>query len=245
MHVNVAFVEVLPRPSAEKVARLRMLIADGALAPDVPHPIVRVAGLLEIDAQSALEVLMEVGRDGYLERADETTVRVRSEREFRGSDVLEVRGMLEPVAVRCAAEHVRPADLITLRQLERRVEETVADRDFPAFRRAEDALFGSLLSLHPNGELVRLITDLRLRTPYEGVRDALECGVLALTLQPHTRLLDLVETCDPDAVEALMRATLAALRFVGAPVMDAPHLGGVPVGPDGQPDGEFLDASID
>ncbi|QIK72821.1 GntR family transcriptional regulator [Propioniciclava coleopterorum] len=245
MHVSAAFVEALPRPAAEKVARLRMLIAEGSLATDAPLPIARVAESLDTDADTALEILMELGRDGYLERVDEATVRVCTEQEFRGSDVLEVRGMLEPAAVRCAAVHVRPADLITLRQQEQRVAETVSDRDFTAFRRAEDALVSSLLSLHPNAEIARLVADLRVRTPYDGLRDALECGVLAPTLQPHTRLLDLVEARDADAVEALIRRTLVALRFAGAPVMDAPYLHGVPVGPDGQPDGEFLDAAYD
>ena len=44
---------------------------------------------------------------------------------------------------------------------------------------------------------------------------------------------------------ACTKPALTALRFVGAPVMDAPHLHGVPLGPDGQPDGEFLDAALD
>lgn len=245
MDVNVAYVEAVPRPATELVARLRMLVADAVLPPGVPCAISRVATLLETDEAGALEVLMELGRDGYLERLDDAHIRVPTLEEFGGSDVLGVRVMLEPAAVGGAARHVRPADMITLRQQERRVCESVRERDFAGFRRAEDALFASVLSLHPNAELARLVTDLRLRTPYDGLREGVECGLIAERLQPHLRLLDLVEAGDAAAVATLVTATLTALRFVGAPVMDAPHLHGVPLGPDGQPDGEFLDAALD
>ena len=245
MDVSGAYVDGVPGPAADQVARLRMLVADAVLQPGVPCPIAEVAALLDTDAATALEVLMELGRDGYLERVDETHIRIATVAEFAGSDVLGVRIMLEPAAIGGAASHVRPADMITLRQQERRVAESVREQDFSGFRRAEDALFASLLSLHPNAELARLVADLRLRTPYDGLRAGVECGALAQRLQPHLTLLDLIEAGDAAAVAGLIGATLTALRFVGAPVMDAPHLNGVPLGPDGQPDGEFLDAALD
>lgn len=243
MHVNGAYVPASPRPPAALIARLRMLIADGVLTPGKPYTIARVARLLQTGVDVALAVLMELGRDGFLERVDDLTIRVCTEEEFGSSDALEVRRILEPAAVRRAAGHVRPADLITLRAQAQRVNQSVAERDFDAFRRCDDALIGSLLSLHPNDELPRLVAELRAKTPYDGLRDALACGVCAASLRAHGRLLDLVEACEGDAVEHLVCKTLAALRFVGAPVMDAPFLHGVPVGRDGQPYGEFLDAA--
>lgn len=244
MHSNGAIVAAPPRPPAVLVARLRMMLADGVMTPGIPYAICHVARLLKTDADVALDVLMELGRDGFLERTDDTTIRVCTQEESRSSDVLEVRRLLEPAAVRWAASHVRPVDLITLRQQACRVDESVAAHDFDAFRRCDDALITSLLSLHPNDELLRLIADLRVKTPYDGLRDAFAFGVCADSLHAHGRLLDLVEAHKVDAVEALVRQSLAALRFVGAPVMDAPFLHGLPAGRDGQPDGEFLEAPL-
>ena len=129
--------------------------------------------------------------------------------------------------------------------MEGKCAEALLERDFAAFRRAEDALFASLLTLHPNAELTRLVADLRARTPLDGLRAGVECGVVAASLLPHQRLLDLIETGEYDAVECLVDFALGALRYVGAPVMDAPHLSGAPMDPGERPDGEFLDAALD
>ena len=43
----------------------------------------------------------------------------------------------------------------------------------------------------------------------------------------------------------LMDFALGALRYVGSPIMDAPHLSGPPGDLDERPDGEFLDATLD
>lgn len=189
--------------------------------------------------------MRELGRDGFLERLESGAVRIRGEGEFWGSDVVGIRRLVEPAAVQVASIFVRPADLITLRQLEGRCSEALQERDFHAFRRAEDAFFASLLTLHPNVELTRLVADLRARTPLDGLRSGVECGVVAASLLPHQRVLDLIEASEFEAVACLMDFALGALRYVGSPIMDAPHLSGPPGDLDERPDGEFLDATLD
>lgn len=204
MFVNDAFVETLPCPPAERVARLRMLMADEVLVVDTPYPLEDIAAFLETGEEEALDVLRELGRDGFLERLESGAVRIRSEGEFWGSDVVGIRRLVEPAAVQVASIFVRPADLITLRQLEGRCSEALQERDFHAFRRAEDAFFASLLTLHPNVELTRLVADLRARTPLDGLRSGVECGVVAASLLPHQRVLDLIEASEFEAVACLM-----------------------------------------
>ena len=245
MFVNDAFVETLPCPPAERVARVRMLMAEEVLVVDTPYPLEDIAAFLETGEEEALDVLRELGRDGFLERLESGAVRIRSEGEFWGSDVVGIRRLVEPAAVQVASIFVRPADLITLRQLEGRCSEALQERDFHAFRRAEDAFFASLLTLHPNVELTRLVADLRARTPLDGLRSGVECGVVAASLLPHQRVLDLIEASEFEAVACLMDFALGALRYVGSPIMDAPHLSGPPGDLDERPDGEFLDATLD
>ena len=216
MFVNDAFVETLPCPPAERVARLRMLMADEVLVVDTPYPLEDIAAFLETGEEEALDVLRELGRDGFLERLESGAVRIRSEGEFWGSDVVGIRRLVEPAAVQVASIFVRPADLITLRQLEGRCSEALQERDFHAFRRAEDAFFASLLTLHPNVELTRLVADLRARTPLDGLRSGVECGVVAASLLPHQRVLDLIEASEFEAVACLMDFALGALRYVGS-----------------------------
>lgn len=79
MFVNDAFVETLPCPPAERVARLRMLMADEVLVVDTPYPLEDIAAFLETGEEEALDVLRELGRDGFLERLESGAVRIRSE----------------------------------------------------------------------------------------------------------------------------------------------------------------------
>ncbi|MFP5415924.1 MAG: GntR family transcriptional regulator [Actinomycetes bacterium] len=245
MHATVS----LPEPASQPplmVGRLRMLVADGSLPARDSVPIGTVATMLDVAPQAALGVLMELGRWGFLERVDDETVRVRAVAEDEiQDDILEIRRMLEPAAMRRAAEHARPVDLITLRALVDPVDAAVEARDPHGFRHAEDALAATLLSLHPNVELARLCVELRLRTAYDGLRAAVEEGVLGTPFRQHGRLVDLVESGDFDGVERLARDTVAALHYVGAPRMDSPYLAGAPIALDTEVDVEFLDADAD
>lgn len=245
MHLKAPYADPVPRAPVHLVGKLRMFIVDGVVPPDEPIPIGRVAELLRVDLNLALTVLMELGRDGFLERVDGDSVRVRKLSETFVDEIVQIRRLIEPVGVRAAAEHVRPVDVITLRDLVERVETAIQQRDWMEFRRAEDALAATLLALNPNAELARLCTELRLRTHYDGLRGPIEQGVLGQALQYHRPLLDLIEAGDLDGVESLMMGIVDALHFVGAPRMDNPHLVGAPVALDEDADVEFLDATED
>lgn len=222
-----------------------MMVVDGLITHDEPVALRRVADMLRIDDDLALLVLMELGRDGFLERVGDDAVRVRDLTETPEDEVLHVRRMLEPPALRGAAEHARTVDLITLRHLADRVDAAVRERDYIAFRRADDAFAATMLALHPNTELARLCTELRLRTAYDGMRVPVEHGVLSDMLRPHAVMVDLVEARDYLGVEELALAIVDRLHFVGAPRMDAPHLVGAPILLEPEVDSEFLDVGVD
>lgn len=240
MHVKAGSGERAQRPPAHLVGRLRMMIVDGVIAPDEPIAIARIADVLRVDTDMALLVLMELGRDGFLERVGEDAVRVRGLTETPADEIVQIRRMLEPPSVKTAAEHARAVDLITLSHLAQRVDDAVADRDYIAFRRADDAFAATLLSLHPNAELARLCTELRLRTAYDGLRIPIEHGVLSDMMRPHASIVELIESGDFVGVEKLSLAIVNRLHFVGAPRMDAPHLVGAPIRLEPDSDIEFL-----
>ncbi len=243
MHVKAAHGGRIPRPPAHLVGRLRMFVVDGVIAPGDPVTIDRVADMLRIGPDLALTVLMELGRDGFLERVGDDAVRVRVASELPADEIVQIRRMLEPPSMRQAAEHARPVDVITLRHLAERVDAAVGERDYIAFRRADNAFAATLLSLHPNTELARLCTELRLRTAYDGLRVPVEHGVLSDTLRPHTRLVQLIEARDFTAVERVSLDIVDRLHFVGAPRMDSPHLVGAPIPSEPDVDDEFLEAA--
>lgn len=232
-----------PRPAAHLVGRLRMIVVDGVIAPGESVAITHIADLLRIDEEQTWSVLLELGRDGFLEKAGEDAVRVLAQGEAPGDEIVQIRRMLEPPATRVAAENARAVDLITLRHLAQKVDDAVAARDYLDFRRADDAFAATLLALHPNAELARLCTELRLRTAYDGLRAPVEHGVLSAMMRPHARIVDMTEAGDFDGVEKLSLMIVNRLHFVGAPRMDAPHLVGPPLPIEPDVDVEFLDGS--
>ena len=222
-----------------------MLVVDGVIGPARPEPIERVAAMLRVDRELALAVAMELGRDGFLELAGEDGVRVRPLAEWPGDEIVQLRRLLEPHATRSAAAHARTADLIVLRDLAGAVAEALAARDYVDFCRADQAFAEALVSLVPNAELGRLCGELRARTAHDGLRVPVEQGVLSPVLWAHADVVDLIEAGDLAAVEALARANIDRLPYVGAPVMDAPHLAGAPIALEPEVDIEFLDAAAD
>ena len=242
MHVKTTPHERAPRPPTHLVARLRMLVVDGVLPSDQPETITRVAAMLRVDESMAWSTLMELGRDGFLERVGEDSVRVRTLAEMPDDEILEIRRLVEPSAVRAAAEHARVADLIALRQLADQVESALARQEYGEYRHADNEFFAALISLHPNAELARLCTELRHRTPDEGFRVAVEWGMLSDMLHSHRQAVDLIEDGDFAALEVLSLTGIDRLHFVGAPRMDAPYLVGPPIALDPHVDEEFLEA---
>ena len=221
-----------------------MMVVDGTIPTGEPVAIERIAEVLGVDDTVTLLALMELGRDGFLERVGEDAVRVRDRVEAPGDGIIQVRRMLEPTTLRTAAEHARPVDLITLRHLADEVEAAVAARDYLAFRRADNAFLATLLSLHPNPELARVCTELGARTAYEGLRVPVEHGLLSDTLRPDARIVDLIAAGDFAGVESLAARLIDRLRLVGAPLMDSPHLVGAPIPVDVDADVEFLEVPV-
>lgn len=241
MHVKATPSERFPRAPAYLVACLRMLVVDGILAPDRPQSIARVASLLRVEEPMAVAVLMELGRDGFLERVGNDRVRARSLAEMPDEEILQIRRLIEPPAIRAAGERARTVDIITLRHLADRVESALAKNDYGEFRRADDEFYAGLISLHPNAELARLCKELRQRTACDGLRVPVERGVLSEVMRCHQRVVDLIESGEFGDLEVLSLAVVDRLHFVGAPRMDAPYLVGPPLVLDPHVDEEFLE----
>lgn len=229
------------RPLSELVARLRMLVVDGAIRRDVATDYASTASALAVDEGTARAVVAELGRDGFLESCGPDAYRVRRVEEVPEADAIELRRMLEPAAARGAAVLTRPVDLITLRALAEDVETAVLDCDYPAFRRAADTFMASVLARHPNAELPQLCADLRSRTPHDGLRVPVQVGVLGRNFRRQMELVELMEARDLDGVETLVRTHLDLLQLVGVPKMDEAHLPGPRVSMDPDSDTEFLD----
>lgn len=203
-----------------RVAALRLLILRGGIVPGEPHQYADVAEALDTDAAGVAAAVRELGRDGFLELLPEGGFRVTDERDDDFDDVVAIRWLVEPAAVRRAAACVRIADLITLRELARNLEEAGRRTDFDLFFEADEGLNGTLLTLLPNRKLAELVLDLRLRTRLDGARQLVEAGLYDAAHDGYGPLIESIEAQDLDGVERFVRLRLSRLRYLGAPRRD-------------------------
>lgn len=200
-----------------RVAALRLMIAEGLLAVGESHTFVGVAVELGTDAAGAAAAVRELGRDGFIELLPEGRFRVDPDAATDVDDLVEVRLLLEPWALRRAAACVRVADLITLRELAAAVADTCRRADFDDYFEAVEGFYATVLSLLPNRPLAELVLDLRHRTRLDGARQIVEAGLRGDVEPEFGTLVDLIEARDLDGVEALVRCRVGQLRYLGAP----------------------------
>lgn len=198
-----------------RVAALRLLIVWGGIAPGESRRYADLTEALGTDAKGVAAAVRELGRDGFLELLDGEGFRVTEEDPDDVDDVVAIRLLVEPAAVRQAAAAVRAADLITLREMAEGLER--AEKDFDRFFEADEGLVATMLTLLPNRKLAELVVDLRLRTRLDGARQIVEAGLYDGSRDGYGPLIESIEAHDPDGVERFVRRRLRQLRYLGAP----------------------------
>ncbi len=202
-------------------AKLRALVVSDADRWDSPVSISDLAQQLGASEPQVTEAVAHVARDGFLRLLADDRVALREWTVEDLDEVVQIRLLLEPAALRFAAQHIRLVDLLTLRELVAEVGLAEASGDFAAFRQAADVFKITFLSFVPNRRLAHLVTDLRHATEVDGLQALIEVGAEVNMEAEYSRLLDLVEAGDLDAVETWARGRVGVLRYLGAPRMDA------------------------
>lgn len=204
----------------DRVAALRVMVVEGVLPPGEPRRYVDLAGVLGTDAAGVAAAVRELGRDGFVEPLSDGTFRVVPGAHEDVDDLVAIRLLVEPAALRQAAACARAVDLISLRELAALVGEACRRAAFEDYYEATEGFFTAWLSLLPNRLLADLVVDLRRRTRLDGARQILEAGLRSDVEPAYLALIGLIEAGDLDGVEAAARGMLERLRYVGAPRRD-------------------------
>lgn len=205
------------RATAERdgVAVLRQMIVAGIVGVGQEWTFERLAADLGTDTATAGDLVREIARDGFIDLLADG-FRVRESGGTEQDELVAVRLLLEPTAIRDAAAAARVADLITLREFVAEIGEAARANDFDRYHEAIEGLYATAMALVPNRVLADLVTDLHRRTRTEGVRQLVEAGLMTASEGRFQALVDMVERRDLDGVERAVAAGLAGLRFLGA-----------------------------
>ena len=228
--------ETAPSQTAQAQQRLRELIVSGALAPGERLLEVPLAERLGVSRTPVRAALLRLAEEGLLDAAATGGHRVRAFSRQDMLDAIELRGTLEGLAARMAAERgVGPALLAEARDCLDALDQTLAASAFgaPAFARYErhngefHALLGRLCGSPLLARELQRASRLPFASPngFLGVSIGQPSGhdVLCIAQDQHRQVLDAIVRREGSRAEALMRehARMARRRLEAFDCLDA------------------------
>lgn len=179
-------------------------ITSGEFAPGELFSAPALAAEYGVSATPVREAMLNLEKRGMVEIVRNKGFRVTAVSEQDLRDIVDVRLLLEPPAMRRLAGHVPTNELPHLREAAASIVEGAAHGDLASYLAADAALHGSLTALVGNRRLTGLVTELRTQTRLPGLSRMLATEELRVSAQEHHELLDLLEAGDGAAAEALM-----------------------------------------
>lgn len=210
--------EAAPSQTAQARQRLRELIVSGVLAPGERLLEVPLAERLGVSRTPVRAALLRLAEEGLLEAAPGGGHRVRAFSRQDMLDAIELRGTLEGLAARMAAERgVEAALLAEARDCLSALDRALASADFgegafAAYERHNGqfhALLGRLCGSSLLGRELERVSRLPFASPngFLGVSVGHPSGhdVLCIAQDQHRQVLDAIARREGSRAEALMR----------------------------------------
>jgi DNA-binding GntR family transcriptional regulator len=201
---------------------LRVALVAGEMRPGVVYSAPALAARFGVSPTPVREAMLDLVKEGLVTAVRNKGFRVNAVSDRDLDEITEVRALIEIPAVRTVAETVPVARMRHLRPLAEAIVAAAERRDILGYLEADHTFHLELLALMGNGELVRVVRDLRHRSRLYGVPTLAERGELLPSAREHLELLELVTSGDGTAAAAFMRHHLRHVRGIWA---DRPESG--------------------
>lgn len=205
------------REDARRVLRARII--SGELNPDTLYSVGHIAEELQVSVTPVREALLDLAKDGLIEmfRNRGFRVRVLSEKEL--DDLVQLRLMIEPAAVREIARSAKVPDMSALRRLAARADQAAENGNWAEFLDSDRDMHLQLLESLGNPRLVSIVGQLRDQSRLYGLNKAAGTDAFKRSTQEHTAILDAVEAGDGEEAQRLLAQHIKHARgvWVGRP----------------------------
>jgi GntR family transcriptional regulator, carbon starvation induced regulator len=193
--------------------RLRQAILSGTLAPDERLITAVLSERFSVSPTPLREALQRLAAEGLVEITPQRGARVAALSASDWLEILELRAILEPVALRDSFGHASAADFADMEQARQALAAIVPDQATPlAIAAANRSLHDALLSRATSRQLVRMITVLSAQSMRYHVLALARVGISALVLSHGQALQRALRERDPDRAEVILTAHLQSLR---------------------------------
>lgn len=172
--------------------------------------------MLGVSATPVREAMMDLARDGLVETVKNKGFRITSMSDKDLDDLAQIRLLLEPPVMRLIAGRIPDDAYADLTRLADICLSAAESRDLGEYLRNDRELHAGILSFTANPQLVRLATQLRLRTRLYGISVLADRGRLADSAREHHELLRLLREGDGEGAERLLQTHIGHARDIWA-----------------------------
>lgn len=195
-------------------AQLREQILSGSLAPGQRITLAALAKQLQVSVMPIREAIARLEQEGLITLAPHKDTHVTDLSVRDVTQLFDIRGALEALAARLAAQNAAASCAERLVEAERRMRAAYEVRDFQTMADANWAFHRAILSAAENPHLARMLEDIwgrcfRFRLGYKLIPGRAES-----TFAEHAAIIAAMQDGDAAAVEA------AAQRHVGQAARD-------------------------
>ena len=187
---------------------LREAIVRGDIAPEARLVESEISTNFKMSRGAVRTALIRLEEEGLVVRKPHRGARVRKVSDDEAVEILQVRAVLEGLAVRLTAERIDDAGAARLQALLERHRELLEGGDLLGASDANADLHAALLELSGHGTARRLIRALNSQTVRYQYRTILIPGRPAASVAEHTAIVGAVVDGRADEAEAAMRSHL-------------------------------------
>ena len=184
---------------------LREAIVRGDIAPEARLVESEISTNFKMSRGAVRTALIRLEEEGLVVREPHRGARVRKVSDDEAVEILQVRAVLEGLAVRLTAERIDDAGAARLQALLERHRELLEGGDLLGASDANADLHAALLELSGHGTARRLIGALNSQTVRYQYRTILIPGRPAASVAEHTAIVEAVVDGRADEAEAAMR----------------------------------------
>ena len=187
---------------------LREAIVRGDIAPEARLVESEISTNFQMSRGAVRTALIRLEEEGLVVREPHRGARVRKVSDDEAVEILQVRAVLEGLAVRLTAERIDDAGAARLQALLERHRKLLEGGDLLGASDANADLHAALLELSGHGTARRLIRALNSQTVRYQYRTILIPGRPAASVAEHTAIVEAVVDGRADEAEAAMRSHL-------------------------------------
>lgn len=195
--------------NVDPTSRLRDAITNGQFGPGQRLIEAELANWLGTNRANVRNALARLERDGLVVSEPNRGARVRVVSEAEAIEIAQVRGVLEGLLARLAAQRVTNSDRDRLRAFIRKMQVALKASDLIEYSKTNGHLHAEIARISGHVTAVRLLATLKSQLVRFQYRTILLPGRPANSLAEHEAIVDAICASNPERAERVMRAHLA------------------------------------